>query len=831
MRDRYEEYCHADPVFFDSQAQGNDLGVDFRTILPTTPATWSTMDRGTWHVLRPNGISLPSQGWKVHVSSGLDNAESVLRTVYNYCVRTKTAFKYLRGRNVLFAQNSKYAHRAASGKLVTIYPQDDERLGKVLTELGSLLEGEKGPYILSDLRVGDGPLFVRYGGFLERSTVTENGSLVPAVRRPDGTLEPDQRRPGLRIPDWVTPPDVLRPHLDARRGGGDLPYRVTSALHFSNGGGVYLAERLTDGHEVVLKEARPLAGLDRDGTDAVTRLTREWRTLRRLAGVPGIPAVREMRTAWEHRFLVMEKMPGLPLGRWMALNYPLSHNSTSPTLLADYSRRALHVLDQVERLVAAVHERGIVIGDLHNQNLLVDDEDTVSLIDFEVAFDVTEPRRPALGAPGFAAPRDRTGFAIDDYALAALALYVFFPLNVMLTLDRDKLPGYLDVIRDRFDLPDDYLTRIREQLGPDSARTTSSDSWSHELVADAIVESATPGRADRLFPGDVETFSVGGTGFECGAAGVLYALDACGVGRFPDFEQWLVDAVHRDPPRKAGFYDGGHGVAYVLDDFGHRELAKALVAEYAPLLPSITDRGIHSGLAGIGMNLLRLADNWGDDQPRSQAADIAARLVRAMAGDPGPGRHAKAGLLHGWSGPALLFVRMRELTGEDAWLDHAEYAVRLDLAECVPTSDGSWQVRDGNLRTLPYLGVGSAGIAVAIEAVRAHRPDAACVARLPDLYRALLAEFVIQPGLLFGRAGFVLALQNAADPDLVAARDRHLDRLSWHAVPHRGGLAFPGNKLLRLSMDLGTGNAGVLLAARAKSLPFLNPAAVPVAAP
>ncbi|MDQ4112929.1 MAG: hypothetical protein M3306_17830, partial [Actinomycetota bacterium] len=51
------------------------------------------------------------------------------------------------------------------------------------------------------------------------------------------------------------------------------------------------------------------------------------------------------------------------------------------------------------------------------------------------------------------------------------------------------------------------------------------------------------------------------------------------------------------------------------------------------------------------------------------------------------------------------------------------------------------------------------------------------------------------------------------------------------ALPYGGGLAFPGNQLLRLSMDLGSGTAGVLLALGAAfhdepvHLPFLGPPA------
>jgi hypothetical protein len=64
----------------------------------------------------------------------------------------------------------------------------------------------------------------------------------------------------------------------------------------------------------------------------------------------------------------------------------------------------------------------------------------------------------------------------------------------------------------------------------------------------------------------------------------------------------------------------------------------------------------------------------------------------------------------------------------------------------------------------------------------------------------------------------------------------HIRRLAWHAMPYGGGLAFTGDQMLRLSMDLATGTAGTLLALGAAlhgtpvCLPFLPPNAAPDAA-
>src|SRR3954452_14693171 len=129
--------------------------------------------------------------------------------------------------------NSKAASRSSSGKLVTIYPRGEGELQLVLKELDELLHPVEGPYTLSDLRYGEGPLFVRYGGFAERYCVAENGERVLAIEDPEGALVPDVRGAAFVGPPWVSLPGFLEPHLAARNSVtmAGLPYRVDSVLH------------------------------------------------------------------------------------------------------------------------------------------------------------------------------------------------------------------------------------------------------------------------------------------------------------------------------------------------------------------------------------------------------------------------------------------------------------------------------------------------------------------------------------------------------------------------------------------------------------------------
>ena len=164
----YETYCLADRYFYDKPTRHPLEDTDFELTSRAVPQGWLHEPSDTWMYYVPDDLALPTQGWKIHVSSCLADAERVLETVWNYCIDCRLAVKFLRSKNVVVMFNSKSAFRGSSGKLVTVYPPDEARFQTVLEELDALLIGVDGPYILSDLRFREGPLYVRYGGFSER---------------------------------------------------------------------------------------------------------------------------------------------------------------------------------------------------------------------------------------------------------------------------------------------------------------------------------------------------------------------------------------------------------------------------------------------------------------------------------------------------------------------------------------------------------------------------------------------------------------------------------------------------------------------------------------
>ncbi|MGW7002483.1 class III lanthionine synthetase LanKC [Streptomyces sp. NPDC054933] len=848
MDKRYEVFCLADRHFYETTARltrdSTDTAARFEAAQRPVPRGWRSSFHGDWFHLRPVDAETPAQGWKIHVSACLDNAEKTAAKVWEYCVPRAIPFKFIPSRPQLFLRNSKYAGRASSGKFVTIYPADEDQLHTVLTELGDLLVGEPGPYVLTDLRWNDGPLYVRYGGFAPRYCPDTSGTLVPAIENAEGQLVPDPKDPVFQVPEWVTLPAFLEPQLAARSATTttDLPYRIDSALHFSNGGGVYLGTDTRTGEKVVLKEARPHAGLAADGADAVTRLAREKKALEQVAGLGVAPGVRDWFTLGGHRFLVMDFLPGRTLNSFFAERHPLIGAQPDPAALADYTRWALRVHRAVEEAVAAVHSRGVVFNDLHMFNIMVGpDEQSVALLDFEAAAHVDEHRRQVVAHPGFVAPADRTGFDVDRYALACLRLALFIPLTTLLAIDRDKAAHLARTAAEQFpDLPREFLDEAVAQIvGRDRPSPAAPhpvpvavDDWprSRASMTAAILASATPDRADRLFPGDIAQFGDGGgLGLAHGAAGVLYALAETGADRYEEGERWLLRHA-TTPPRGTppGLYDGLLGVAYTLDRLGHTGPALDLTERVLSEQWQRLGLGLYDGLAGVGLVFDHLAHTTGERALRAHAMNASRLAAQRLTERPRTAAR-RPGLLHGATGPALLFLRLYERTGETALLDLAAAALRLDLARCVERADGTLVVDDG-ARTLPYLGVGSVGIAMVLDDYLAHRADPEFERARAAILPAAHSRFYAQPGLFRGRAGMLLHLSRTTAPRADAARlTAQIAGLGWYAMPYRGQLAFPGEQMMRLSMDLATGTAGCLLALAAAlhtepvGLPFLPP--------
>ncbi|MGW5656143.1 class IV lanthionine synthetase LanL [Streptomyces humi] len=415
-----------------SHATEVDLENLLRRALRTsgTGARWTTDADEMWcRLAHRSGMRL-RQGWKLHVSATAASAPEVLEKSLEVLLREESGFKFVRSLEQVSALNSRATPRGNSGKFITVYPSSDEAAARLALELHEATAGLAGPRILSDQPYAPHSLVhYRYGAFVGRRRLSDQGLLVWFIEDPDGNPVEDKRTGRYSPPPWAVSPFPAsvplppRPTKAANRPvllGGR--FSVREAIRHTNKGGVYRGTDVTTGAPVVIKEARPHVEADASGSDVRDWLRAEARTLEKLQGTGLAPEPLAMFETGGHLFLAQEEVPGVPLRTWVAERFRDVGSER-------YRAEALAQAGRLVELVAAAHARGCVLRDFTPGNVMVRPDGLLRLIDLELAVladDVPLPTR--VGTPGFSAPERLTDAPVsptaDYYSLGATVCFV-----------------------------------------------------------------------------------------------------------------------------------------------------------------------------------------------------------------------------------------------------------------------------------------------------------------------------------------------------------------------------------------------------------------------
>ncbi|MFD5408325.1 class III lanthionine synthetase LanKC [Streptomyces nojiriensis] len=825
---------------------------------------------GIWWSFRHNQ-NLPAQGWKIHVSSSHRHVREVAASVIGHLTEREIDFKIALDLNIFEMLNSKAISRGSGGKLVTVYPRDDDEFRTCLADLARLLKGVEGAYVLSDLRYRDSKaLYFRYGQFLDTRTVDVLGRSLPQILGPDGPV-PDDRRPGHAHPSWVPWPfDDWRPADEDEGDDGLLGgrFRVTGAIQFSNSGGVYTAEDTADGdRQVLLKEARPHTNINpRQDHDAVDILGREWMFLNRLADAGSYPAPIAKFRHWEHHYIAEEFVDSSDLRSVLLERNPLARPGFDIERSRDYLRTFLAVFRGLARAIQAAHDRGVILADFTAANLLIDpDTHEVTIVDLEAcrlaeSGDAALTKPVELYTPGFSLSRNRFkayGPEGDRYALASTMAYFVFPIAAMSYLREDVLDLYrifiteglgwpervhrliTDLARDRMDLAG-LLTALEDEAGLlDAVEALPSHPVVEERLAlaeteagvAAFVEATADTGRDTLFPVDPFAHVTNPLSLGFGASGVLWALHASGVPIRPEWRAWLSRRLADiDPARYPdGLMNGLSGIAWAADSLGLGTPARELLTRANERAVEKGDHTFYYGLSGVGMTNLRFFLRGHDPRDLAAARDCAQALCETARRDGGQAhwlnkftaKEPLTGLGFGQAGVAMFLLRMHQITGEARYLRLGREALAWEMAHAKPIDDEGGPVMFEHEGTMePYVEVGSAGVLKVL--LRYGDTEAA-----RTVLRGLDVRYSVMPGYAFGMAGVADALLDAAEfTGDRSYRDTALRQLDFvrkvflfepaerFGLPRAEGrpplLGLPGDGLLRCSTDYLTGSAGVL---------------------
>ncbi|MFG2952444.1 class IV lanthionine synthetase LanL [Streptomyces sp. NPDC048291] len=396
-----------------------------------TGARWATDADDMWCRLTHQSGMQRRQGWKLHVSATAASAPKVLEKALEVLLRDESAFKFVRSLEQVSALNSRATPRGSSGKFITVYPASDTTAARLALELHGATAGLAGPRILSDQPYAPNSLVhYRYGAFVGRRRLSDQGLLVWFIEDPDGNPVEDKRTGQYSPPSWAVSPFPaavpLPPRQEKKAAGRPVllggRFSVREAIRHTNKGGVYRGTDVTTGAPVVIKETRPHVEGDASGADVRDWLRAEARTLEKLKGTGLAPEPLAMFETGGHLFLAQEEVPGIPLRNWVAERF---RDVGSERYRAD----ALAQAGRLVELVAAAHARGCVLRDFTPGNVMVRPDGELRLIDLELAVledDVPLPTR--VGTPGFSAPERLADAPVsvtaDYYSLGATVCFV-----------------------------------------------------------------------------------------------------------------------------------------------------------------------------------------------------------------------------------------------------------------------------------------------------------------------------------------------------------------------------------------------------------------------
>ncbi|MCP3810099.1 class III lanthionine synthetase LanKC [Paenibacillus sp. Lou8.1] len=804
--------------------------------LNEVPDTYTVIaeNDSVWTYYHFKGSTLPEQGWKIHITTLMEDVQSVLNKVARICIENKIEFKHLKDRRSFIEMNSKNANRASSGKFITIYPTSNEVFVELLEMLSlATQEFKKGPYILSDKRWKTSNVFYRYGGF--KRIVNEQGQ--HCIRDEQGNLIEDQRNPFYQVPDFVKDFDD---YLNSINISGDSEteeeknlerYKIEMALSYSNAGGVYLATRKKDNLKVIIKEARPNAGLDGVDQDALTRQKKEYDALTKLKDVAGVVNLIEYFKEWEHYFLVEEFIEGQDLRKWLAQTFPYFRDGDN---LNNHANNVKKILLQVFTLIDEMHSNGVAMGDLQPANIMVTEELAVSIIDFETATPVHSEEKMSMATIGFVSQEMKVSGARDWFGFQRLVRYLALPV-----LSSEDLEGYLQYnhlnwIKENYeasfynfiiDMEDKSNKRINDYQKYSPGEINLNDR-TNDFNVDSIVSKLIKGvqnsltSDERLINGDIRQFEMkdGKYNFLTGGSGAAFTLNKNNAS-IVEVDNWIENYLLENVSHIEGngLFTGKTGTWALLYDKGYKE---TVLYELKLLRDNIHESNIslRSGLSGIGLFIISLYLETGDSEHLQFARVIEELIevnrVKAESLKANDWMAVEIGAIDGLSGVSLFYSALYSITHDKKYLNQAESLIREDL-ERTQKDDmtGVLQTLDNRNRLLPYLSGGSIGIAISIWFLN-HVSGQNLYREEMDAILQLSKTRCTISGSLFDGAGSLLLLPSMVN--CVEQRNKMigeiLNLLNIFLIEKNGCYVYPGQFSYRLADDIYTGSSGIILA-------------------
>jgi hypothetical protein len=717
-------------------------------------------------------VGKPSRaaGWKLHVSATVTSVDPLFERVLPCLARHGAQFKIAAERNAIVQLNAGDLGETQIGKVVTVYPRNDNDAVELARELIERTRGIVGPRVATDLHLGEA-VYARYGAIRPRILHDRFGEPTELIPDASGNWIPDLRPVpfscphGIAIPFPTAAPLEAPARADARRLLAGR-YFVTDVLRPGLAGSVLRAIDVRDSREAaacVLKQARPHCSPDGLGRDRRARLRHEGAVLARLRGLVGVASAGEYFEEEEIGYLPVAYVSGQTLTELVS---QLVTGHPWLSVRAQARRRLLCCATQLVHRLRSAHARGVIHRDVAPNNVQIGDDERVYLLDWECAH-VLGSRMPAfrLGTPGFSDFRrkQRAPALHDDWQACGRVLVFILtgldPAAVVHGKPRELAARLAELTKLRGSMLIELLARTLADepaeeldaatlLGAIASMTHSRPARRQRPVAPlfttAAHESVLAEGLDTLtveFRSRLDRLRVERSAHEApmvdahgGIAGPLYVLAAAHGARVAQLDKTLAERAARIltaripvTPDLPGLVHGRAGRALAVAaavEGGCVSLSDALRAGLAGALPGRLDwPDFTHGAAGQGFASLACARRLGMPQLAAGAAECATYLVRTQnpegswtlpEGAPGVSGERYTGFAHGAAG-MMGFLGSYAAFADDAAADAAwrrAEAWLISRARRGPGGKWQWPRSDSHPAPATWWCHGAPGIAL-----------------------------------------------------------------------------------------------------------------------
>ncbi|KRL03904.1 protein kinase domain-containing protein [Liquorilactobacillus hordei] len=338
----------------------------------------------SWLYFKHRNKHLDNQGWKIHISSTLKNLSNIIQIVVPILLEHKLSFKIpvteYAAKVILFGG----AGYLENGKVITIYVGDKkasdlESIIYVLASACDEFSHDGFPNIITDLQFEKTCIFLRYGGITPVIKYDKTSNPHQYLIDYEDHLVEDIRRIGYFKPNWVQLPfflsnsiDKLKLQKEKENLLSDYDLHEPTVITRRTKSSVYQLKY--NNKLVILKQASRFSVQDELKRDSIYRLKNELHILKLLKDC-NVPKIIAFNQNEREAFLIEEKIDGMPLVAFFKQKNYVANNYTNIT----------KIIINLQNEIKKIHNHGIIIRDLSEQNILVDKNLNVYLIDFEIA--------------------------------------------------------------------------------------------------------------------------------------------------------------------------------------------------------------------------------------------------------------------------------------------------------------------------------------------------------------------------------------------------------------------------------------------------------------